>query len=176
MLTEAKVSGKPEAAVARVREDQNPVSTGALTPFDEMEQLMERMFEGWLPRGWLRPLHVGRPALHELALEGWAPKVDVIERDEDVLVRAEIAGVEKKDLDVSVTDNSVTIKGETRYEGKEDKGHYYRREISRGAFARMVRLPAEVDTEKAKADFKDGVLELTMPKLAKSRRRSIKFE
>lgn len=177
MLNEARVSGRPEAAVASVREEKRPATTArALTPFDDMEHLMERMFEGWLPRGWLRPFHLERAALPELALEGWMPKVDVIDRDDDIVVRAEVAGVDKKDLDISVTESSVTLKGETKQEEREERGHYYRHEISRGAFARMVTLPAQVDTEKAKAEFKDGVVEVTMPKVAKSKRRSIKLE
>lgn len=176
MLNEVRVSGKPEAAVASVREEKRPATARALTPFDEMEHLMERMFEGWLPRGWLRPFHLERGALPELALEGWMPKVDVIDRDDDIVVRAEVAGVDKKDLDISVTESSVTLKGETKHEEHEEQGHYYRHEISRGAFARMVTLPAQVDTEKAKAEFKDGVVEVTMPKVAKSKRRSIKLE
>ena len=176
MLNQVRVSGKPEAAVASVREEKRPATARALTPFDEMEHLMERMFEGWLPRGWLRPFHLERAALPELALEGWMPKVDVIDRDDDIVVRAEVAGVDKKDLDISVTESSVTLKGETKQEEREEQGHYYRHEISRGAFARMVTLPAQVDTEKAKAEFKDGVVEVTLPKVAKSKRRSIKLE
>ena len=108
--------------------------------------------------------------------EGKVPHVDVIDRDEEIVVRAEVPGVEKKDLDVSLTENTVTIKGEARREEKAEKGDYYRCEISRGAFARTVMLPSEVDADKAKASFKDGVLELTLPKIEKSKRRSIRLD
>jgi HSP20 family protein len=104
------------------------------------------------------------------------PKVDVIDRDEEVVVRAEVPGVEKDDLEVSVSDNTVTIKGETKHEQKEEKGNYFRSEISRGSFTRTVTLPGVVDTDKAKASFKDGVLELTMPKGEKARRRTVKVD
>jgi HSP20 family protein len=89
---------------------------------------------------------------------------------------AEIPGVEKKDLDVSLSDSVVTIKGSTSHEGKEEKGDYHRSEISSGSFFRTLTLPADVDGAKAKATFKNGVLELVLPKLAYSRRRSILVE
>jgi HSP20 family protein len=93
-----------------------------------------------------------------------------------VVIKAELPGVEKKDLDVSVTETSVTIKGTTSHEEKEEKGDFYRCEISRGAYARTVGLPSYVDADKAKASFKDGVLELTLPKVEKSKRRSIEIK
>jgi HSP20 family protein len=144
------------------------------SPFEEMD----RLFEGFFPRGWLRPFHLERPLWDELAapLEVKAPRVDVVDRDEDILVRAELPGVEKKDLELSVTDNTVTVSGKTRHEEKEEKGNYYRCEISRGAFSRTVALPSDVDPDKAKAAFKDGLLELTIPKVAKAKRRSIKLD
>jgi len=149
-----------------------PVS--AVSPFEEMERLYESLF----PRGWLHPFRMEWPAWAERAapFEGRMPKVDVIDRDDEVLVRAEVPGVEKDDLDVSVSDNTVTIKGKTGHEEKEEKGNYYRCEISRGAFARTVTLPDYVDTEAAKAQFKDGVLEMRLPKLEKAKRRTVKID
>lgn len=91
-------------------------------------------------------------------------------------MRAEVPGVKKEDLDVSTTDNTVTIKGSTRHEEKEEKGDYYRSEITRGSFSRTVALPSEVDSAKAKARYKDGILELTLPKVNKSKRRTVKVE
>ena len=145
-----------------------------VSPFEEMERFVESVF----PRGWLRPFHWQRPWGRELMLpfEGKMPAVDVIDRDDVVVVRAELPGVEKKDLDVSMGDNTVTIKGSTKREEKEEKGDYYRCETTRGAFTRTVALPAEVDGSKAKATFKDGLLELTLPKMEKSKRRSIEVD
>ena len=148
----------------------------ALGPIDELERMYERMF----PRGWLRPHHWDWdfPGFRDFAegFETKVPKVDVIDRDEEVLVRAEIPGVEKKDLDVSLSDNTVTIKGSTSHEEKQEKGDYFRSEISTGSFSRTLTLPADVDGAKAKATFKNGVLELLLPKLADSRRRTITIE
>jgi HSP20 family protein len=100
----------------------------------------------------------------------------VIERDDAVIVKAELPGVDKKDIDVSVTSNTVTIKGSTSHEEKEEKGDYYRCEMSRGSYSRTLSLPADVDEGKAKAKLKDGILELTLPKVKKSKRQSIKVE
>ncbi len=138
------------------------------SPFESME----RMFDDFLGRGWLRPFRRDWPAFPEIDLT--MPKVDVIDRDDDVVVRAEVPAVKKEDIEVSISGNTVTIKGESKHEEKEEKGDYYRAEISRGAFSRMVTLPAEVDESKAKAALKDGVLELTLPKVQKAKRRTIK--
>lgn len=146
----------------------------ALSPFTEME----RMFENMFAPSWVRPMRWEWPSWSEMAapFEGRMPKVDVIDRDGEVVVRAELPGVDKKDLDVSVSNNAVSIKAKTREEHKEEKGDYYRCEISQGSYARTVALPSDVDGDKAKAVFKDGVLELTLPKVAGSRKQSIKVE
>jgi HSP20 family protein len=102
------------------------------------------------------------------------PKLDIIDRDDEVLVKAEVPGVAKEDIEISLTGNLITIKGETHKEEKEEKGDYYRCEISRGAFSRTATLPAEIDDSKAKAVMTDGVLEVTLPKVEKAKKRSIK--
>ncbi len=156
------------------KEVQNVAPVRTLHPLEEMD----RLFEGFLQRNWLRPFHWERPSWKELALPsgGKMPSVDVVERDADILVRAELPGVNKKDLDISVTENTVSLKGKSSHEEKEEKGNYYRCEISRGCFTRTVTLPQDVDPDKVKATFKDGVLELTMPKVQKSRRRAVTLD
>jgi HSP20 family protein len=141
-----------------------------VSPFEEMD----RLFDEFFGRGWLRPFRWERPLLADIGLA--APKVDVVDRDEEVLVRAEVPGVNKEDIEVSISGNMLTIKGETKREEREEKGDYYRCELARGAFARTLSLPAEVDEAKAKAELKAGVLELTLPKVEKSRRRTIKID
>lgn len=168
--TEKKVSTVSESG----KEIQTAQPARALSPFEEMD----RWFENFFPQGWRRPARMEWPSWGELAapLDVRAPKVDVIDRDDVVVVRAEIPGIEKDDLEVSVSDNAVTIKGQTRHEEKEEKGDYYRCEISHGAFSRTVGLPHNVNAEGSKAKFKDGVLELTLPKVEKAKRRSIKID
>lgn len=141
--------------------------------FDEMD----RMFDSFFPRRWAQPYRGNGPEWGELAAaESRLPRVDVIDRDEEMLVRAELPGVHKDDLDVSVSDNAVTIKGETRHEEREEKGEYYRCEISHGAFSRTVTLPDHAAADRAKATFRDGVLEMTLPKQERAKRHAIKVE
>lgn len=145
-----------------------------LRPFEEME----RMFEGIRPRRWPFPFEWERPRWADFAarFEGKLPRVDVIDREDELVVRAELPGVEKEDLDVSISDSTVIIKAATKHEEKEEKGDYYRCETTQGEFARSVTLPAAVDGAKAKAKFKNGLLELTLPKAEKSERHSVEIE
>lgn len=145
-----------------------------MLPFEEFE----RFFDQLRTRDWLAPFHWSNSAQTHLPMftEGKMPKVDIIDREKELLIRAELPGVEKKDLDISMTNSSVTIKANSCYEEKEEKGDYYRTEIAQGAYARTIGLPADVDVEQAKTQFKDGVLELTVPKLERSQRRSINVE
>ena len=146
-----------------------------LSPFEEMD----RMFDEYFTRGWLHPFSFKWPShLKQAApFEGKMPSVDLIERDDELVIKAELPGVEKRDMDISVTPSSVTIKGTTRDEEKEEKGDYYRCEISRGSYSRTLSLPVEVDEKKARARLKDGVLELVLPKLNTSAsKHSVKVE
>jgi HSP20 family protein len=145
-----------------------------LSLFDEMD----RMFDTMLHRGWLRPLHELWPEFGRLeeTMELRAPRVDVIDRDEEILVRAEVPGVEKKDLKVDLSGQLLIIEGERRHEEKKEEGEYFRAEIARGAFTRTIRLPEDVELEKAKAEFKDGILEIHLPKTHKTERRRITVE
>lgn len=126
--------------------------SGELTRFRrEMDRLFERFFEGW-------PFKAG-------AAEGpWAPCVDVSETVKEVLVRAEIPGMDPKDMDVSVHRNILTLRGERKKEHEEKGENAHRIERSCGAFCRSLELPAEIDAEKVKATYKDGVLTITLPK------------
>lgn len=170
MAKESKKQGESK----EMQSSQVVRPTRALSPFEEMDRLMESLF----PRQWLRPFRWEMPTWSELGapLEIRSPRVDIIDRDNEIVVKAEIPGVNKEDLDVSMTESTVTIKGSSSHEEKEEKGNYYRSEISRGTFTRTVALPADVDADKAKAVFSDGILELTIPKVEKSKRKSITVE
>ena len=169
----AKVETRETKPAEKGKEVEVIRPSRALSPFEEMD----RWFENAFPRGWLQPFRREWPSWGELtAPEARMPKIDVLDRDDDLLVRAEIPGVDKGDLDVSVSDTAVTIKGESKREEKEEKGDYYRCEISRGAFSRTVTLPEYIDSENVTAKFKDGLLELTLPKIEKAKRRSIKID
>jgi HSP20 family protein len=112
-----------------------------------------------------------RPALEEVTAE---PAVDVAESDGDVIVKMEVPGVEKDQIHLTVADDQLTVRGESRKETEEKKQNYYRQEIRYGAFQRAVGLPVEVDAAKAKAELKNGLLTVTLPKSAQPKSREIK--
>ena len=147
---------------------------GTLSPFDELDRLMGSFMRGRWPRllseDWLPWSEF------ETSFERPMPRVDVVDKDEAVEVTAELPGVKKDELDVTVSDNTLTIRGSTSHEEKEEKGEYYRREIHQGEFARTIALPAGVDGDQAKAAFENGVLRITLPKLEKAKRLSIKVK
>lgn len=159
-MDETAEKEKPQTEKAEKTEKPS----GSMRPFPDMESWFQEMFPRMMrPRSWEWPDwpsfgNISRP------FEGKVPRVDVIDRDGEVLVKAELPGVSKENLEITTTDNTVTIKGTSRYEHKEEKGDYHRSEISHGVFARTVTLPAEVESDKADARFKDGLLELTLPK------------
>lgn len=165
-----KKSAEKSRAPAAVSASSN--AARSLTPFDEMDRMMENFFQ----RGWMRPFLRDTPRWGDLLASSdiKMPGVDVIDREHEVVVKAEVSGVNKEDLDVTVSDDTVTIKGCTSHEEKEEKGDYYRSEISKGSFTRSVLLPCKVDGDKAKASFENGILQLTLPKVEQSRRHSIK--
>lgn len=145
---------------------------------------MERAFDRFFGRGFASLWH-GRdfPVMDSLFGDSLLefngqrlPNIDVVDRDNEILVRAELPGVEKKDLSISLTDNLLTIKGEIKTEKKEEKGDYHRREISSSAFARTFTLPGSVDSNKAAASLKDGVLEISLPKAESSKKRNIEVK
>ena len=155
-------------------EIQKSQASHFMSPFEEIE----RIFESFSNRGWLRPFHWESVLPNDVSesMERKMPSVDVIDNDDKIIVKAELPGVEKKDIDVSVTGNTVTIKGSSRHEEKKEEDNYYRCEISKGNYMRTITLPAKVDEEKVKAKLKDGMLELVMPKVEKSHRKSIKVD
>jgi len=169
MASEIPVSRSEAPASSQAAE---AASGRALSPFEEMDQLLGR----FTPRGWLRPLQWERPSLRDVlsAFEAQFPRIDIIDRPDEIMLRAELPGIDRKNLDVSLTENTVTLRGTCGGESEEERGEYFRSETWRGGFSRTVALPGEVDSAKAKAVYKDGILELRMPKLERSRRRTIK--
>lgn len=135
----------------------------------------DRMLDNYFNHKWPR-LFGPEERLNDLwgTYEMRSPSMDVIDRDNEVVVRIELPGVDKKDIDVSVSNDTLTVKGTSSKELSEEKGNYYRSEIRKGAISRTISLPPGVDSSKAEAKFRDGLLELTMPKNASSKRKTIK--
>lgn len=125
-----------------------------------------------------RSLWHGPDFLEEWELPSGEMAVDVYETDNDVIVETPMAGINPDDVDITITGDTVTIKGETKEEKKEEdkKRKYYYHEIRHGACARSVTLPAAVKTDQAKAEFKDGMLKLTLPKKEEAKPKQVKVQ
>ena len=137
-------------------------------PFSLIRREMNRLFDSFSSGFDVEPFE-GR-------IKTFSPNINVTEGDKEVKISAELPGMDDKDIDVSLSKDSLTIKGEKKQE-KEDKGkNYYRMERSFGSFRRTVPLPAEADIDKVKAHFKKGVLTVTIPKTAKSIRATKKIQ
>jgi HSP20 family protein len=139
------------------------------------EREMERMFDELFERRW-SPFRIGRllPSRAELSIP--AVDVDVYEEKDQVVVKAELPGVDRENVEVSLADNILTLKGEKKKDEEIEEENYYRAERSYGAFVRTIELPVDVQAEKAKATFKNGVLEIRVPKSEEARRREVKIK
>jgi HSP20 family protein len=146
-------------------------------PFDEMarwEREMERRFGEFFG---------GRiPRLGEERLSPWRslglrePAVDLYEEKDEIVVKAELPGMTKDDIQVNIAEHLLTIKGEKKKEEEAKEKDYYRSERMYGAFSRSIALPTEVSTEKANATFKNGVLEIRLPKSEAAKKKEIKVK
>ena len=164
---EVRVDTKPQMT-------DKPASNLWMRPYEEFERFFDRM----LGRNWPKPFKWEAPVWGDLmgSAEARMPSVDVLDHDDHLLVRAEIPGVNKEDLKVLISDNVLTIKGDTKREDKKESGDYFRHEISRTSFARSVTLPVAVDASKVSAALTDGMLEVTIGKAEASKRRNVKVQ
>ena len=112
----------------------------------------------------------------ELSTRTWAPPVDIYENENDIVLRAELPGVNPKDVEVKVEDNTLYLKGERKFEKETKEENYHRVERSYGSFARSFSLPNSINSEKVKAEFKDGLLTLTLPKREEAKPKTIKID
>ena len=134
---------------------------------DRMNRIFDESFRG-----------MNRPGEDDWALGGtWAPLVDIYEREGNIELKAELPGIDPKDVDVRVENNVLTLRGERKVDREVNRESYHRVERTYGSFSRSFTLPSVVDTEKIKAEYRDGVLHLTLPKKeeAKPRKISIKI-
>jgi HSP20 family protein len=128
-------------------------------PFRELEE-MERRFDDML--SWpLLPAVWRRIPTMEM---GWAPAIDVFEKEDKFVVKAELPGMKEEDIDISVVGDTLTIKGERKAESEVEEEDYYYCERSYGSFSRSIAIPSNVDAQKIEANYNDGVLEVSLPK------------
>jgi len=177
-MAEVKEAPKPKTENGRgqtkeiaPRTSNVPIMSDA-SPFALMRRFvrqMDNLFEDFaLDTGWHLPrfLRRGRRRLRrgaELATLDWSPRVDVVEREGQFVIRADLPGLSKEDIKVEVCDDAITIEGERKQEKKEEREGYCYSECSYGSFYRAIPLPEGVDASKAAAEFCNGVLEVTVP-------------
>jgi len=133
-------------------------------PFTDLRQTMDRLFDEGFPRPWRLP-----PAEQEATFP-----VEVSESEEDIEVRAALPGVRPEDVEISITNDVLSIKAEHREQTEEKKKDYFRREIRYGSYHRALGLPVSVDADKAEARFENGMLHLRLPKAEAVRPKQIK--
>jgi HSP20 family protein len=131
-----------------------------------LDDFFGRRTRPWWPERWFRA--------DELDVR--APAVDVFEEKDDIVVKAEIPGMDKDNIQVNLTDHTLTIKGEKKKEEEVKEENYFRSERSYGTFLRTVELPRDVHADKVKATFKNGVLEVRMPKTEEAKAKEIKVK
>ncbi len=128
-------------------------------PFKELEEIRDA-FDRFFGRS--LALKKSEPSIFDST--PWTPSIDMIDKKDSIVVKAEIPGVDKKNIKVTFQDNTLTIKGETKREEEEKKGNYYYSERYYGSFSRTIELPVEIEKDKVKANYKDGILTITLPK------------
>jgi HSP20 family protein len=141
-----------------------------LAPFKEFERMrrdMDRLWDSFFEGGLRRRT--------EGAGE-WLPSLDVSETKNELVVKAEVPGMDPKDIDISLSDGMLTIKGEKKQEKEEKEADYHLVERSYGSFTRSVQLPKEVQSEKINASYKNGILKITLPKSEEAKKKEIKIK
>jgi HSP20 family protein len=147
----------------------SPFGQGAQSPFNQLSRIrneINRIFED----------PFGFATAASTFFEGWTPAVDVYEDKDEITVRAELPGMKKEDIEVTVVGDTLTISGERKHEEEKKEGEVYRSERYLGRFQRSVTLPTEVDPNKVQATYKDGVLTVTLPKSEQAKRKQIEIK
>lgn len=132
---------------------------------DVLQDRMNRLFDD-AGRGWRT-----EPA----STTTWSPSVDIFETEGEIVVKAELPGMDRKDVVLNLENNVLTLKGERRFEKETKEENYHRIERSYGSFSRAFSIPATVDEEKIRADYKDGVLKIVLPKKEQAKPKQIRI-
>ena len=128
-------------------------------PYGEMTAMKNR-----INRMFSEPYWLTRRMDDDTDMGMWNPAVDLYEKDDHFVIKAELPGVDKKNISIDLKDRVLTLAGERSYENEVKEESYYRRERSYGKFQRAFTLPADVDSDKINAEFKDGLLQIEVPK------------
>ena len=155
---------KKDKDALMIKGEAHPVST-----FEEMENYFDKFLRN--------PFSLmTRPAFSGFdfpKIDDISPSVDIFEDKNDMVIKAEMPGMKKEDVNISITESSVTISGEKKQEDEVEKKDYHRIERSYGSFCRRFQLPDNVNSDKVKASFKNGVLEVRLPKTKKMKQKKV---
>ena len=146
------------------------IKRGEFTPIEELRRDLDRIFDEMVPFTWWKEEG------EENGLKLWAPKTDMTENEDQYLIHVDLPGIPKKDVKVSYKDNRLTISGERKKEEKEEKDNFLRKERYFGSFVRTFTLPVDVKEDNIKANFKDGVLTVTVPKAEVSKPKTVEID
>jgi len=151
-------NNKKEVSVKKSGSEQKHELQKFSAPFQEMEQ----MFEDFFQRRFFTPSWMPRFRFPEVA--DVSASVDMFEEGNNLVIKAEIPGMKKEEISIDFAGDTITISGEKKSEERTERKDYHRVERSFGSFSRRLRLPVEIQVDKSQATFKDGVLEIRMPK------------
>ncbi len=138
-------------------------------PYRDMVTLRDRMNKLF------EDMAASRGEEKDLATTSWAPAVDIYETEGEVVLTAEIPGIEEKDIEIKVEDNTLTLRGERKFEKETKEENYHRIERAYGSFFRSFTLPGYVDQDKIEAEHENGILKVRMPKRAELKPRKVKI-
>jgi HSP20 family protein len=130
-------------------------------PFTEIETIRQQLDKAF----------DGLAATRDNSEAAWMPALEFVDAGDNFVLKAQLPGIDPKDVDVQVTREAISISGERRYENTEEKSGYVRSEFRYGKFHRTLRLPAHIQNDSVQAEYKDGILTLTLPKVAEARNR-----
>jgi HSP20 family protein len=175
-MTEKPAKSPSDSSTVPVRHAtaERPGPLAPRWPLTALERELDRLFDdfrrSFFPRGWGPEATI----LSEVGLS--LPAIDVFEKDDMLVVKADIPGMSKDDLEIELTESVLTIRGEKRREEEHKEHDYYRSERAFGRFSRTVELPPGLKTAEAKATFKDGVLEICAPRTEEAKHRRVKVK
>lgn len=141
-------------------------------PLKEMEQMQNRLASFW---NW-EPFRTNGGKEEAMTLSEWSPRVDIVEDEKEIIIKAELPEIKKEDVNVSVEEGVLTLSGERKFEKEEKNKKYHRIETEYGSFMRSFTLPASVQSDKVSAEFKDGVLKVHLPKDVKAGSKAVEIK
>jgi HSP20 family protein len=138
-------------------------------PFRDLATLRERM------NRLFEEAYTSRGEEKDMVASAWNPSVDIYEKENAIVLKAEVPGIDENDVEIKIEDNTITLKGDRKFEKETKEENYHRIERSYGSFYRSFTLPRNIDQDKIKAESENGILKITMPKKAELKPKKVKI-